>query len=235
LPTARRVLVLIWKNMKAFIIRIATIVFALNVIIWLLSNFSFTFAYVGGDIATRGDSIMATLAGLISWIFAPLGFGTWEATTSLLSGLAAKESVIAVLQSLAPADGLSLFIKEMFNGDSIAAISFVTFVLLYVPCIAAVSSIRKEIGRRWAWFSVGLQMGAAYFVSLIVYWFGRLVTSGDIGLIIGVLLAILVICYSVFILVRSFRKRKLCGGCAQSIYCDKKKCDIEAVNKDEGK
>jgi len=164
LPSARRVGVLIWKNVKLFLSRVATVVFGLSVIIWLLSNFSFALRFVPDAPGAR--SITETLGVFLAWFFKPLGFGNWQAATALLSGFVAKETVVSTLESLAHGGGIA----SVLPGGVPSALSFCVFVLLYTPCISAVGAIRKELGAKWMWFSIALSTGVAYLVSFVVYW-----------------------------------------------------------------
>lgn len=206
LPTAGRVGLIIWTNIRAFLTRVATVVFGLTVIIWVLSNFTFTFAYLPAH--PGAISMMQAISSLIAWIFAPLGFGNWRAATALLSGFVAKETIIAALEGIAKAD-----IASVLGNDPAAAVSFVVFVLLYVPCISAVSAIRKELGAKLMWVSVFMQLGIAYIVSFMVYWIGKLFLGGNLGLIIGVLCAAAVLTYSGIVLYKTAKKRTLCNNC----------------------
>ncbi len=219
LPALSRVIMIIWKNIRAFLTRVATVVFGLTVIIWILSNFTFTFRYVPD--APGAVSMMQHIGGLIAWIFAPLGFGNWQAATALLSGFVAKETVIAALQSIAHSD-----VSAVLNNDMAAAAAFVVFVLLYVPCVSAVSAIKKEVGARLMWVSVIMQLGIAYAVSFVVYWTGRLFLSGDPGLIAGVLTAAAILAYSAIVLYKSAQNRakcKNCTGCTSGKSCNVQK------------
>lgn len=155
IPTAERVLQILWSNAKTFLIKVGSIVLVLNVIIWILGNFSLTQGFIG---AGSGDSILERICTVISPIFAPLGFGNWKAVTALMSGLVAKEVVLSTVNSLGG-------VTAVF-GDSLAAICFLVYTLLYVPCVATLGSIRKEAGTKWMIFGLCLQLGTAYVVTL---------------------------------------------------------------------
>lgn len=210
-PTTGRVLKLVWDNIKAFLIRVGTLIFAVNVIVWVLSSFSFTQGYV----PSGEGSIMSYIAGGLKYLFIPLGFGEWRAVTALLSGLVAKEVVVSTLESFGGADVLlSIF------GTPAAAFSFLTFVLLYVPCVATVGAIAREEGWKWAGISIAMQFGTAYLLSLIVYWLGVGLSVLTVGQRVGVILGALVILASISILVTLIRKKRLCIGCPNSNHCD---------------
>ncbi len=165
MPTFERVFQIIANNAKVYIIRVGTVIFAFNVIIWLLSNFSLT----KGFVSDGSGSILQTVAGLIAPCFAPLGFGNWRAVTSLLSGLVAKEIVISSISSLGGPE--AIFMGEYAGA---AAVAFMTFTLLYTPCIATLGAMRKEIGLKYMFFGLFLQLGVAYVISLLVYCSGVL-------------------------------------------------------------
>ena len=166
MPTFERVFQIIASNAKVYIIRVGTVIFAFNVIIWLLSYFSFT----QGFVADGSGSLLHTVAGVLAPCFAPLGFGNWRAVTSLLSGLVAKEIVISSIASLGGAE--AIFAGEYARA---AALSFMTFTLLYTPCIATLGAMKKEIGLKYMVFGLFLQLGVAYIISLVVYWIGVLI------------------------------------------------------------
>jgi len=187
LPAAGRVGMIVWTNMRSFMARIATVVFGLTVIVWLMSNFTVAFKFVPDN--PGSISVMRHIGGLAAWIFAPLGFGNWQAATALLSGFIAKEAVISSLQSIAENGDVA----AVLNNNILSAVSFTVFVLLYVPCVSAVGAIRRELGRKLMWVSVFMQLGVAYIVSFMVYWTGRLVTSGNTGLIIAIIVSALII------------------------------------------
>ncbi|GHV00850.1 ferrous iron transporter B [Clostridia bacterium] len=172
LPTAGRVGRIIWKNVRLFLSRVATVVFGLSVIVWILSNFSFAFRFVPENLNAKS---MTEWVGMwLAWLFKPLGFGSWQAATALLSGFVAKETVVSTLESLSGSGGLA----AVFGGNKLSALSFCAFVLLYAPCVSAAGAIKQELGRKWMWFSVGLSTGVAYSVSFVVYWIGKLVAVG---------------------------------------------------------
>ncbi len=214
-PTAERVLQLIWHNTKVFLVRVGTTVFALNVIVWVLSNFSFTAGYTADK---NAKSILELFSGWIAPVFRPFGFGNWKAVTSLLSGLVAKEVVISSIESLGG-------VGAIFTGahPSLSALTFMVFTLLYVPCVATLVAIRKEAGVKWMLLSFALQMGIAYIVSLVFYGIGRLVLLHT-GITVGVLAVAVVAAICVAVLVSHIRGKRSCpyctGGCGS---CRKKK------------
>ncbi len=205
-PTAERVLQILWSNAKTFIVKVGTVVFALNVIVWILSNFSLKAGFIDGE--SNAESLLESLSSVIAPVFAPLGFGDWRAVTALLSGLAAKETVISTVQSLGG-------VGELFAGSNagINALTFSVFTLLYVPCVATLSAMNREIGLRWTAFGFLLQMLTAYAVALAI----RLIclffvhyTSVGVGIILIVLIAS---AFTAAISLISKRRRACSGGC----------------------
>lgn len=166
-PRFDRIIEIIVDNVVAFLVRVGTVVFALNVIVWILSNFSFSHGFIVG---TDYKSIMQLIASVIAPIFLPLGFSSWNAVSALLSGVVAKEVVIA---SIASSGGISaIFVGEY---AAIAAVSFMIFTLLYTPCIATLTIIKKEAGAKWMIFSIALSLTTAYVCALIFYWSARFI------------------------------------------------------------
>lgn len=158
LPSAKSVLRLMWDKAKDFITKAFTIIFLASLIIWFLQTFDLHFNIV----KDAGDSILAMLGGVIAPIFAPLGFGDWRASTALITGFTAKESVVSTMTVLLGGKALS----TMFNTQT--AIVFLVFTLLYTPCVAAVSSVKRELGGKWAAIVVVLQCVIAWLVAFAV-------------------------------------------------------------------
>ncbi|MDE6029403.1 MAG: ferrous iron transport protein B [Clostridiales bacterium] len=156
-PSVKRVLGVVWHNVLSFLSRVGTVVLCVSVIMWVLCNFSVSDGFTGGV----ENSVMSTLCSVIAPVFAPLGFGSWRATAALLSGVAAKEAVVSVISSLGGMDAVF--------GTSAAAVSFMIFTCLYVPCIATLSALAKENGLKSALLSVGVHTAVAYACSLVYY------------------------------------------------------------------
>ena len=203
LPTFERVWQIIWHNTKVFLVRVGTVIFALNVIVWVLSNFSFH----GYTPVVGGRSILESVCGFIAPVFKPLGFGNWEAVTALVSGLVAKEVVVSSLLSF----GGDL--NAVFSGP-LSALTFMVFTVLYGPCIATLSAVAKELGWKWMLFSAALQLGTAYLMSLLFYAIGLLFTV-NVGLGVGIMIVAVVAVICVCVFVSMFRNRGKCAyGCA---------------------
>ena len=142
LPHAKNVLMLLWDKTKDFLKRAFTVILIATIVIWFLQSFNFKFQLVGEG--QENSSILATIAGGIAYIFKPLGFGDWRIATALISGFMAKESVVATLEVLGGVEILRTIITPW------AAFSLLVFCALYTPCVAAIASIRKELGIKWA-------------------------------------------------------------------------------------
>lgn len=160
MPSGKNILHLIWSKSKDFITRAFTVIFVATIVIWFLTTFNFHLEMVKNS----KDSILAVVAGWISPIFAPLGFGDWRMTTSLITGFMAKESVVSTLSILF---GGTAKIAAALTVPS--AISFLVFCLLYTPCVAAVASVKRELGGKWAAGMVLMQCLIAWICSDTVY------------------------------------------------------------------
>ena len=161
LPGAKNVGQLLWEKAKDFLQKAFTVIFLATICIWFLQSFDMHLNMVKDS----QDSILAAIAGLLVPIFKPLGLGDWRICTSLISGIMAKESVVSTLEIL-------------FNGSVTAAIttraaaSLLVFSLLYSPCIAAIASIKREMGHRWAIAVVIWQCVVAWLAAFVVYMIG---------------------------------------------------------------
>ena len=163
MPGAKNVGHLLWEKAKDFIQRAFTIILIATIVIWLLKSFDFRFNLV----SDQRDSILATIAGWIAPVMAPLGLGDWRIMTSLISGFLAKESVVSTLGVLY-GDGLTTVMAPL------AAASLLVFSLLYTPCVAAITSIRRELGHKWAIGVVLWQCAIAWLAGLLTWLVGGL-------------------------------------------------------------
>lgn len=164
LPGAKNVLHLLWDKAKDFLQRAFTVIFIASIIVWFLQTFDFGLNVVSGS----NNSILALIAGLISPIFAPLGFGDWRISTALIAGFMAKESVVSTLNVLVGSAGIGSVLTPL------SAASLLVFCLLYTPCVAAISVIKRELGTKWAIGIVCLQCAIAWACSFVVYGVGSL-------------------------------------------------------------
>ena len=169
LPKLKNTATQVWERTKEFIIRAGTIIFAASVVLWFLQSFTPGFQMVDSPDA----SILAMFGKIIAPIFIPLGFGNWVASVALLTGIAAKEMIISTMSVLLSGqDGsFTVAISQIFT--PVSAYSFVIFVLLASPCMAAIATMKKELGNwRDFFFALSYQIGLAYAVSFIVYQVG---------------------------------------------------------------
>ena len=158
LPGAKNVMRLLWDKAKDFLQRAFSVIFIATIVIWFLQSFDFGLHMV----ANQQESMLAVIAGYIAPLLSPIGLGDWRIATSLISGFMAKESVVATL-------GI-LFGQSVSTAiSSASAASLLVFSLLYTPCVAAIASIRREMGGRWAFLVVIWQCVIAWLVSFVVY------------------------------------------------------------------
>lgn len=173
LPAPRSVMLHMWEKAKDFVRKAFTVIFIGTIVIWFLQNFDWSLNIV----ADSTDSILASIGFAIAPVFIPLGFNDWRASTALLSGLTAKESVkstFAILTGATSDASLSAMLNTIFT--PLSAISFLTFTILYMPCIAAFAATKRELGSvRSAVATALYQTGAAYLVAMLVYQIGRLI------------------------------------------------------------
>ena len=167
LPSAKSVFRLLWDKAKDFIQKAFTVIFAASIIVWILQTFDAKLNIV----ESPENSLLAMLGGAVAPIFAPLGFGDWRSSTALLTGLTAKESVVSTLTLLLGGDASG--ITTMFT--PFTAVVFLVFVLLYTPCVAAVATVRRELGSaRAAAVAVLIQCGIAWVMAFLVRCVGLL-------------------------------------------------------------
>ena len=164
-PSPKSVAQLCWEKARDFLQRAFTVIFVATLIVWFLQTFDARFNVVSDS----ADSLLATVGLLLAPFFAPLGFGDWRASTSLITGFIAKESVISTLGILLGASGdVAAALGHLFSTPS--ALSFLVFTLLYTPCVAAISAVRRELHSGWKAAGVALfQCCVAWVVSLVVY------------------------------------------------------------------
>ena len=156
LPSPKNVGQLLWEKTKDFLSRAFSIILIATIIVWFLGTFNFGL----NPVADSHDSMMAAIAGVLAPIMSPVGLGDWRIITSLISGFMAKESVVAVMETL--------FANGVAAIGTLSAASMLVFSLLYTPCVAAVASIRRELGGRWAVYVVIWQCVVAWIAALLV-------------------------------------------------------------------
>ncbi len=212
-PSFKSVVLLMWEKAKDFIVKAFTVIFLATIIIWFLQSFDYRFNFV----TSQDSSLLAIIGKFIAPVFKPLGFGDWRIATSLIAGFTAKESVVSTLAVLTgvPMSELSGALGGLFT--PLSAFAFLTFVLLYTPCIAAIAAIKREFSSGWKAAGVALmQCAVAYAVAFIVYTLGSLFTAArsfgaaDIVLICIVLV---LVALDIVYIVRK-KKQGKCIGCS---------------------
>ncbi len=219
LPTVKNVLLSMWERVRSYVVKAGTIIFLSSMVIWFLLNFGF---YEGsfGLLDPEMDgyiqySLMAGLGNLLAWVFVPLGFGNWESTVTSITGLVAKENVVAtvgVITSLGEAGetdpSLWASFAAMLGGGSAAIMAFCAFNLLCAPCFAAIGTIRRQMmSAKWTWAAIGYMCAFAWCVGLMIYQFAGLAT-GEVAFGPFTALAVVVAAGMLFLLFRPAAKAK---------------------------
>ena len=173
-PLLKNTLIHVWIKIKGFLIRAGTVILVMSVVLWFLQSFDTSLKLVQDS----ANSILAVIGGFIAPVFRPVGFGVWQAAVALLTGFVAKEAIVA---SMSMFYGFSLtasgavIAAALAGFDPLSAFSFLVFVLLYVPCVAAVSTLYKETkSLKLTLMSVCWHIVVAYIISLLVYQIGSL-------------------------------------------------------------
>ncbi len=166
LPSFKNIINQLYEKSKSFIIKAGTLIFAMSVVLWFLSNFNFS------GMTDVNNSILSSIGGFLAPVFKPLGFGNWQASVSLLTGLIAKETVVS---SMSVIFGGNLSVLLPLHFTALSALSFLVFVLLYTPCITVLGTMKKEFGLKMTLFSVGYQLILAWTVSFLVFNIGSLI------------------------------------------------------------
>lgn len=200
IPSVKTVLLHVWERLKGFIIKAGTILFLACVVMWFLGGFGFVNGSFG-IVEESSDSLLALIGGFVAPIFAPLGFGNWQAVAAALSGFTAKEAIVSTMGVLANVGGDVEDAVNVAQGvavwfpTSLAAFSFLIFNLLDSPCLAAIATMAQQMqSRKWFWFAIVFQNIFAYIVCLCIYQIGTFIIYGTFGLwtvIAFILLAIL--------------------------------------------
>ena len=205
-PTLGNVLRSMWERGWSFIKKAGTIILLSTIFVWFTSRFG----WLDGQFCMLEEeqisaSILAKIGNAIAWIFAPLGWGNWQATVASITGLVAKENIVGTLGVLYSGGAGTVYdaIAAAFNG--ITGYSFLVFNLLCAPCFAAIGAIKREMNSpKWTWFAIGYQCGFAYVVALMINQFGGLFTGN--ANIIGVIAAVIVLAAIVYMLVRPYKE-----------------------------
>ena len=197
MPTPKSVLSATWERGWSFIKKAGTVILLSSVILWFLQSFGVENGAFG-MVEDLNNSVLAIVGSAISWMFIPLGFGDWQYAVAIVTGLIAKENVVATLSVLFGIDSA---------GDltALAGYAFLVFNLLCAPCFAAMGAIRREMNSgKWTVFAIGYQTVFAYIVSLCVYQIGSAI-SGNLN-VIGLAVSILFIAFAIFMLVKPYKE-----------------------------
>ena len=214
-PTVKNVLRGTWERGWSFIKKAGTIITLASVFVWFTSSFGFVDGAFG-MVEDMDASILAAIGNAVCFIFAPLGFGNWQATVATLLGLVAKEEVVGAFGTLfaVAGDALEMVEEGDFAGlvniaaqfTQLSAYSFLIFNLLCAPCFAAIGAIKREMNNaKWTWAAIGWECGFAYAVALIVYQIGGLFT-GDTTFGAGTVAAVIVLGVLIYLIVRPYKE-----------------------------
>ena len=205
IPTLSNVLRSTWERGWSFIKKAGTIILLSTIVVWFTSYFGFTedgFRMLAED--ELDLSILARIGGAIAWIFAPLGWGEWQAAVASITGLVAKENIVGTMGILYGAAG-NVYETLAATFTTISGMSFLVFNLLCAPCFAAIGAIKREMNNaKWTWFAIGYQCGFAYCISLMINQFGNLFT-GNVN-VIGLIFALAVLGFMIYMLVRPYKE-----------------------------
>ena len=205
-PTLGNVLRSMWERGWSFIKKAGTIILLSTIFVWFTSYFG----WVDGTFQMLSDdqidcSILAKIGSAIAWIFAPLGWGNWQAVVASITGLVAKENIVGTLGVLYGGGDGSVYDAMAAAFTGITAYSFLVFNLLCAPCFAAIGAIKREMNnRKWTWFAIGYQCGFAYVIALMINQFGGLFTGS--ANILGVIVAAALLAGMIYMLVRPYKE-----------------------------
>ena len=205
-PTLGNVLRSMWERGWSFIKKAGTIILLSTIFVWFTSYFG----WVDGTFQMLSDeqidcSILAAIGGAIDWIFAPLGWGNWQAVVASITGLVAKENIVGTLGVLYGGGDGSVYNAMAAAFTGITAYSFLVFNLLCAPCFAAIGAIKREMNSaKWTWFAIGYQCGFAYVIALMINQFGSLFTGN--ANILGVIVAVILLAGIIYMLCKPYKE-----------------------------
>ena len=205
-PTLGNVLRSMWERGWSFIKKAGTIILLSTIFVWFTSYFG----WVDGQFQMLSDeqidcSILAAIGGAIDWIFAPLGWGNWQAVVASITGLVAKENIVGTLGVLYGGGDGSVYDAMAAAFTGITAYSFLVFNLLCAPCFAAIGAIKREMNsRKWTWFAIGYQCVFAYVIALMINQFGNLFTGN--ANILGVIVAVILLAGIIYMLCKPYKE-----------------------------
>jgi len=206
IPSGRGVLIHVWERVWAFLKKAGTILFLCCVVMWFLGSFGIRNGAFG--LVDSENCFLSDIGNAIAWIFVPLGFGTWQAVASSLSGFVAKEGIVSTMGVLAGLGDAGAYTSSMYNAfaaffpTGIAAVSFLFFNLFDSPCLAAISTMAKEMGsRKFFWFAILFQNVMSYCIALMVYQIGGL-AIGSVAFGPATVVAFILLAGLIYLLVR---------------------------------
>jgi len=205
-PTLGNVLRSMWERGWSFIKKAGTIILLSTIFVWFTTYFGWvdgTFRML--DESEIDSSILAAIGGAIAWIFAPLGWGSWQATVASITGLVAKENIVGTLGILYGGGDGSVYDAMAAAFTGITGYSFLVFNLLCAPCFAAIGAIKREMNNaKWTWFAIGYQCGFAYVIGLMINQFGNLFAGS--ANILGVIVAVILLAGLLYMLCRPYKE-----------------------------
>ena len=214
MPTAKNLLRNTWDRGWSFIKKAGTVILLSSIVIWFMSSYGFEGGRFGST--EMDNSLLAYLGRGIAWIFIPIGFGNWQSAVASVTGLVAKENIVATLSSLYSKDGVHIYkaLANVFTKPE--AFSLLIFNLLCAPCFAAMGAIKREMNNgKWTSFAIAYQCVFAYLVAFICYHFGNFFTgtiwNGTVNQawgIIGFILAVVIIAFFVLAIIRPDKKKE---------------------------
>ena len=205
-PTVGNVLRSMWERGWSFIKKAGTVILLSTIFVWFTTYFGFTadgFRMLAEE--EIDSSILAAIGRAVAWIFAPLGWGNWQAAVASITGLVAKENIVGTMGILYGGGGANVYAALAQAFTPIAGYSFLVFNLLCAPCFAAMGAIKREMNSaKWTWFAIGYQCLFAYAIALMVYQFGGMFT-GNIN-VIGLIFAFAILAFMIYMLVRPYKE-----------------------------
>ena len=205
MPTLKNVLRSMWERGWSFIKKAGTIILLSTILVWFASSFGFTaegFRMLGEE--ELDQSILAAIGSAIAWIFIPLGWGNWQAAVASITGLVAKENIVATMGILYRGSGqVYATLAQAFT--AVTGFSFLVFNLLCAPCFAAIGAIKREMNSaKWTWFAIGYQCGFAYVIALMINQFGNLFTGK--ANILWLIVSLALLAGIIYMLVRPYKE-----------------------------
>lgn len=206
MPTVGAILRSMWERGSSFIKKAGTIILLSTIVVWFTTYFGFVNGSFGMLAEDQIDSsILGTIGGALAWIFAPLGFGNWQATVASITGLVAKENIVGTMGILYTAGEGTVYANMAATFTLASGYAFLAFNLLCAPCFAAMGAIKREMNNaKWFWTAIGYQCGFAWLVGLVVNQLGSLVLYGQFG--VFTVIAVLVVIAFFYFLLRPAKK-----------------------------